>query len=106
VPEILVPVTVAEKLGIYPRLPDGTVVETYKTASGLMKAYRVGCASTALLMEGVEAREVGTYIVISEYADEPLISDQLASEFGIVVEDPARGLWRLKGESVIRSSER
>jgi hypothetical protein len=48
---------------------------------------------------------VGTYVV-SEYADEPLISDQLVSEFGIVVEDPARGLWRLKGESVIRSSER
>jgi hypothetical protein len=33
VPEILDPVSVAEKLGIYPRLLDGTVVETYKTAS-------------------------------------------------------------------------
>jgi hypothetical protein len=71
VPEILLPVSVAEKLGIYPRLPDGTVVETYKTAAGLMKAYRVGGASTALLIEGTEAREVGTYVVISEYADEP-----------------------------------
>ena len=106
VPEILVPVSVAEKLGIYPRLLDGTIVETYKTAAGLMKAYRVGGASTALLIGGTEAREVRTYVVVSEYADEPLMSDQLASEFGIVVEDPARGLWRLKGESVIRSSER
>ena len=70
---------------------DGTIVETYKTAAGLMKAYRVGGASTALLIEGVEAREVGTYVV-SEYADEPLMSDQLASEFGIVVEGPAKGL--------------
>jgi hypothetical protein len=51
-------------------LLDGTIVETYKTAAGLMKAYRVGGASTALLIEGVEAREVGTYVV-SEYADEP-----------------------------------
>jgi hypothetical protein len=41
-------------------LLDGTIVETYKTAAGLMKAYRVGGASTALLIEGVEAREVGT----------------------------------------------
>jgi len=106
VPEILVPVSVAEKLGIHPRLLDGTIVETYKTAAGLMKAYRVSGASTALLIEGVEVREVGTYVVVSEYADEPVISDQLASEFGIVVEDPAKGLWRLKGESVIRSSER
>jgi hypothetical protein len=57
-----------------------------------MKAYRIGGASTALLIEGVEAREVGTYVVVSEYADEPLMSDQLASELGIVVEDPTRGL--------------
>jgi predicted aspartyl protease len=106
VPEILVPVSVAEKLGIFPRLLDGTIVETYKTAAGLMKAYRVGGASTALLIEGVEAREAGTYVVISEYADEPLMSDQLVSEFGIVVEGPARRCWRLEGESVIRSSER
>jgi hypothetical protein len=37
-------------------LLDCTIVETYKTAAGLMKAYRVGGASTALLIEGVEAR--------------------------------------------------
>jgi len=106
VPEILVPVSVAERLGLFPRLPDGTIVETYKTASGLMRTYRVGGVSTSLLIGGTEARDVRTYIVISEYTDESLISDQLASEFCIVVEDPAKGLWRLKGESVIRSSER
>jgi hypothetical protein len=106
VPEILVPISAAERLGIFPRLPDGTIVEMYKTASGLMRVYRVGGASTSLLIEEIEARSVETCIVISEYADESLISDQLASEFGIVVEDPSKGLWRLKGESVIRSSER
>jgi hypothetical protein len=52
-------------------LLDCTIVETYKTAEGLMKAYRVGGASTALLIGGTEAREVGTYVVVSEYADEP-----------------------------------
>jgi hypothetical protein len=45
------------------------------------------------------------YIVISEYTDEALISDQLASELGIAIEDPARGLWRLRGESLVRRSE-
>lgn len=55
----------------------------------------------SLLIGGVEM-----YIVISEYTDESLISDQLASEFGIVIEDPAKGLWRLKGESLIRGSEK
>jgi hypothetical protein len=46
------------------------------------------------------------YIVISEYADEVLVSDQLASAFGIVIEDPAKGLWRLREEAVVRASEK
>jgi hypothetical protein len=37
-------------------LLDDTIVETYMTATGLVKAYRVGGASTALLIEGTEAR--------------------------------------------------
>jgi len=106
VPEILVPMSVAEKLGLLPRLPEGTVIETYKTASGLMRVYRVGGAYASLLIGGAEERSVETYIVISEYTDESLISDQLASEFGIVIEDPAKGLWRLRGESSIRGSEK
>jgi hypothetical protein len=46
------------------------------------------------------------YIVISEYVDEVLVSDQLASAFGIVIEDPAKGLWRLREEAVVRASEK
>ena len=46
------------------------------------------------------------YIVISEYADEVLVSDQLASAFGIVIEDLAKGLWRLREEAVVRASEK
>jgi len=46
------------------------------------------------------------YIVISEYVDEVLVSDQLASVFGIVIEDPAKGLWRLREEAVVRASEK
>ena len=106
VPEILVPMSVAEKLGLLPRLPEGAIIETYKTASGLMRVYRVGGAYASLLIGGAEERSVETYIVISEYTDESLISDQLASEFGIVIEDPAKGLWRLRGESSIRGSEK
>jgi hypothetical protein len=46
------------------------------------------------------------YIVISECADEVLVSDQLASAFGMVIEDPAKGLWRLREEAVVRASEK
>ena len=106
VPELLIPVSVAERLGLWPKLPEDTIVETYKTASGLMRVYRVRGARASLLVGGAEKGGVETYLVISEHADEALISDQLTSEFGIVIEDPAKGLWRLKGESLVRSSER
>lgn len=105
VPELLVPVSVAERLGLWPKLPEDTIIETYKTASGLMRVYRVKGARTSLLVGGAEEGGVEVYLVISEYTDEALISDQLASAFGIVIEDPAKGLWRLRGESLVRSSE-
>jgi len=96
VPEILIPVDIAEKLGLWPKLPDNTLVETYKTASGLMKVYRVGGANISLLIDDVEVRSTETYVVISEYVDEALISDQLTSKLDIVIEDPAKGLWKLR----------
>ncbi|NHV45222.1 MAG: hypothetical protein HA493_01065 [Candidatus Verstraetearchaeota archaeon] len=106
VPELLIPVNIAEKIGLWPRLPDNTIIETYKTASGLMKVYRIRGANVSLLIEGKERENIEVFIVISEYSDEVLISDQLASKLGIVIEDPAKGLWRIKGESIIRSSEK
>jgi hypothetical protein len=72
VPEILIPVDIAEKLGLWPKLPDNTLVETYKTASGLMKVYRVEGANISLLADDVEVRSTETYIV---YIDEALVSD-------------------------------
>lgn len=105
VPEALVPIDVAERLGVWPRLPDGTLVETYRTASGLMKVYRVRGAKVHLVAKGVEPRPVDAYVVVSEFVDETLISDQLASRLGIVIEDPAQGIWRLRGEAKLRKSE-
>ena len=103
VPEVLVPVEVAEKLGLWPKLPENTVIETYKTASGLMRVYRVGGAKVSLVAEDIKPKPINTYIVISEYTDEVLMSDQLVSRLEIIIEDPARGLWRLRGESKVRA---
>ena len=101
VPEILIPVDIAEKLGLWPKLPDNTLVETYRTASGLMKVYRVGGANISLLIDNAEVRSTETYVVISEHTDEALISDQLTSKLDIVIEDPAKGLWRLRERAVV-----
>jgi len=48
--EILVTMSVAERLGLLPRLPEGTIIETYKTASGSMRVYKIGGAYVNLLI--------------------------------------------------------
>lgn len=105
VPEILVPITLAEKLSVWPSLPDGTIVETYKSASGLMRVYRIRGIKASLIAEGVKTPFVDAYLVVSEESDEVLLNDQIISRLGIVIEDPARGEWRLRGETKIRVSE-
>lgn len=105
VPEILIPINLAERLGVWPNLPDGTIVETYRSVSGLMRVYRIKGARASLIIEDAKTPLVDTYLVIAEEADEVLLNDQIISKFGIVIEDPARGEWRIKGETKIRISE-
>jgi len=76
-PQILLPVKAAEKLGLWSDLPK--------------------------LAEGVEAVADA---VISPIEVEVLISDKLADELMIAIEKPGEGLWRLRGESAIRRSEK
>ena len=38
VPEVLIPIQFAERLGVWPSLPGETIVETYRSASGLMRS--------------------------------------------------------------------
>ena len=104
-PEVLIPLYIAEKLGVWPNLPEETLIETYRSASGLMRVYRIKGAKVHLITEGVRTQSINTYLVISEYTDETLINDQLISSLGIIIEDPAKGLWRLRGETKIRMSE-
>ena len=106
VPEILIPLSVAEQLGIWPNLPKDATAETYRTASGLMSVYRIPRGKVRLVLEEGVGSPVEAYIVVAEYTDEVLVSDQLISALRIVIEDPARGLWRLRGETRIRESVR
>jgi len=106
VPEILIPLSVAEQLGVWPKLPRDAIAETYRTASGLMSVYRIPGGKVRLVLEEGVGSPVEAYIVVAEYADEVLVCDQLISALGIAIEDPARGLWRLRGEARIRESVR
>ena len=102
-PQILLPVKAAERLGLWPDLPRDAIPEIYDTAGGPTRVYRVRGAVKVRIAEGVEAVADA---VISPIEVEVLISDKLADELMIAIERPGEGLWRLRGESVIRRSEK
>ncbi|RKX71644.1 hypothetical protein DRP53_00725 [candidate division WOR-3 bacterium] len=97
-PEILIPVAVAKKLGIWPEFPAGTRVEEYSTAGGTTRIYCVGKRGVVSVVTPERSESVEVRVGISEHEDEVLISDSLASELGIVIEDPKKGLWRFRDE--------
>jgi len=45
-----------------------------------MRVYRIPGARVSLVVEGMEKGDVESYIVVSEYVDEVLISDQLTTD--------------------------
>jgi predicted aspartyl protease len=102
-PQILLPIKAAEKLGLWPDLPKEATPEIYDTAGGPTRVYRVRNAVKVRIAEGVEAIADA---VISPIEVEVLISDKLADELMIVIERPGEGLWRLRGESMERKSEK
>jgi len=104
-PEICLPKTLAEKLGYYP-LPEKAVPVSVRTSGGIVREVFVpGAIKVTLLSnEGNELGSVVADVSISEFENEVLISDALASALKIAVEDFFLGLWRLKDEKKIRHS--
>ncbi|MEM1537754.1 MAG: hypothetical protein QXK12_08580 [Candidatus Nezhaarchaeales archaeon] len=96
-PQLLIPVKVAEKLGLWP--PIHAFEVTLDTAGGPLKAWLyAGIAKVNIMAEDVEPRKASTDIVVSLLADEPLINDKLADALEIAVEAFGRGLWRFRWE--------
>lgn len=69
-----------------------------------MRVYRIGGARVRLIVDDEMKEPISSFIVISEFSDEVLINDQMISAMGIVIEDAAKGLWRLRGEDRVRMS--
>lgn len=99
-PQLLLPVKAAEKLGLWPSLPSEARVEIYDTAGGPTRVYVMPeVAEIAILVEDRESRKVLSDIVVSHTEVEILISDKLAGELRMVIEDPGEGIWRFKDDS-------
>ena len=94
-PEILLPVGLALKLGLW-----RNVKEDYaRTPIGVGKIHTINDKlKVEVVTEDRKSKTVDVDVVISEFEDEVLISDYLAGELGIAVEDFRRGIWRFRDE--------
>ncbi len=98
-PQLLIPMKLARELGLAERLLDARV-EAYGTVGGPIRVYVLPSSIEVSIAEGdAEPHKVVADAVISEYEREALISDYLAGELGVIVEDFKEGVWRLKTDS-------
>jgi hypothetical protein len=104
-PEVLIPVKVAEKLSLWPQLPEGAVIRPYETAGGITRmCHLVKAIEIYGITEDKTSKAIKCNLVISEIEQEVLLSDTAISELGIVIEDAGKGLWRFKNEVKVRTS--
>jgi len=107
-PQLMVPIWLARELGLWPP-PPKALEDVFETAGGPLRVWIVrNAARVRVSVSDATSRSVEVDIVISHLADEPLISDVLAGELEIAVEDFAKGLWRFRWEpkEKLRPSEK
>ena len=97
-PQLMVPVSVAKELGLWPP-PLDAQERVFDTAGGPLRVWVASKAVKVKVVAGdAESAEVVADLVISRTADEPLISDLLSDELGIAIEWPGKGAWRFRWE--------
>ena len=92
------PVEVAKRLGLWP--PRRAKLVSADTGGGEVDMVYLEAAVEIYL----DGRRRIANALINPFIDEVLISDYLASELGIVILDPRRGLWRFVDEDMVRNS--
>ena len=107
-PEVVLPPRIAERLGLYPELPSGTVVEEYMGVGGLRtRVFRIpSILEVCVVCEDKVKGPIRASAVITPGEDEVILSDRALDALGIVLIKPGEGLWRFADEepSVVRRS--
>lgn len=101
-PDVVVPLRVAQLLGLWPP-PSGELI-TMETGGGETEAYMIeGGAELELVLEDRGLKPLIINVLINPNVAEVIVSDYVASQLGIVLLDFKRGLWRLSDEDKVRS---
>ncbi len=96
-PDIAIPVGLARKLNLWPPQTRSTAV--LDTGGGeVVSPYYENCGELELILEDRENKRIKVNIIVNPHIDEVALSDYVASEFGIILLDLKKGLWRLKDD--------
>ncbi len=96
-PELLIPIKLAERFRLYPP-PKGTQVAEYVTAAGPALMVRLPSKIQVEMSYERTTRAVEAVAVMGTLEQEVLISDSLAEELKIAIQNPRKGLWRFRDE--------
>jgi len=105
-PDIVVPLEVAEALGLWP--PTEFQLEEVETAGGDIRLFSFPGRGRLRLLLGTDYEpEITCNILVNPHIDEVLLSDYVIDELGIVVVSFRRGLWRHKEdpEDLVREGD-
>lgn len=107
-PEIILPLRLAERLGLWPPLKDA-IESIYDTAGGPAKFYVIReSIALKIIEEDYTSKELITDTVISPMEREVLLSDYIIGGLGIIILNAYTGIWRFHDDSLekIRYSKR
>jgi len=96
-PEVILPIGVAERLDVYPKLPSGSEIEEYKGVGGaVVRVFVVkNIVNISVLTSDREVGPSSTKAVITPGEDEVIPSDRLMDVLKIILIRPGEGIWRL-----------
>ena len=95
-PQLLVPINLARRLGLWDRALVEGRIQLFGTVAGPTRLYILPSSIyVSILEDDYETQPVLSDAVISDVEREVLISDYLAGSLGIIVEDFRNGIWRI-----------
>lgn len=91
-PELLIPVNLAKRLKIYPKLLPNTTIEIYSTAGENTQMYFTPkCVKVRAITPDRISKEILCDLSISESEKEVLLSDCLSEKLGIMITNLFKG---------------
>ena len=104
-PDIVIPVEVAKRLNLWP--PREISLAVLDTGGGEVSTpYYESAVELELVLPDREPKKELVNVMVNPHVHEVLLSDYVASMFGIILLDLKKGLWRLNDDpaNVIRKS--